>query len=169
MGAPSTSRGFTRFEFALVVIVAALLGGVFLERLTFYQEAAEHARFESELQTFKTGLQIRMAELISDNREQELRELVRENPVRWLGKAPSGFAGEYPSRPENGLWYFDSSSRELVYVPVSTRFLNTTETRRPLQLRFQVRLNEQPVYAPGGRVSGIAGITLEPKPLFQWL
>ena len=165
----NTSRGFTRHEFALVVVVAAVLGGIFLERLTFYQEAAEHARFESDLQTFKTGLQLRMAELISANREQELRELVRENPVRWLGKAPSGFAGEYPARPENGLWYFDSNTHELVYVPVSTRFLSTTDRRRPLQLRFRVLITEQPVYAPGGRVRGFAGIALEPAPLFQWL
>lgn len=169
VGAPSTSRGFTRYELALVVIVAAVLGGIFLERLTFYQEAAEHARFESDLQTFETGLQLRMAELISANREQELRELVRENPARWLGKPPAGFAGEYPAQPENGLWYFDSNARELVYVPVSTRFLSTTDRRRPLQLRFRVLITEQQVFAPGGRVRGFAGIALEPTPLFQWL
>jgi len=163
------TRGFTRFEFAVVVVIAALLGGLLLERLTFYQEAAEHARFESELQTFKTGLQLRMAELISANREHDLRQLTSENPARWLDKPPSAFAGEYPAQPEPGLWYYDSNSRELVYVPVSTRFLVTTERRRPLQLRFRVVITGQPVLAPGGRVEGLAGIALEAAPSFQWL
>jgi hypothetical protein len=164
-----TRRGFTRFEFALVVIVAAILGGVFLERLTFHQEAAEHARFQTDLQTFKTGLQIRMAELISANREQELRQLGRTSPARWLDKPPPAYAGEYPSQPENGLWYFDSRSHELVYVPVSTRFISTADRRRPLQLRFRVLITGQPVLAPGGRVDGVAGITLEATPYFQWM
>ncbi|MEN9784251.1 MAG: hypothetical protein RJA24_1594, partial [Pseudomonadota bacterium] len=62
------ARGFSLLELSVVVAVWAVLFGVFLERLTYYQEAAEHARFESELQSFKTGLQLRMAELISTNR-----------------------------------------------------------------------------------------------------
>lgn len=161
-------RGFTRFEFAVVVVIAALLGGLLLERLTFYQEAAEHARFESELQTFKTGLQLRMAELISGNREQDLRQLTRESPARWLDKLPSNYAGEYPAQPESGLWYFDSGRRELVYVPVSTRFLTLNDRRKPLQLRFRVVITGQPVLAPGGRVEGVAGITLEATFYFQW-
>ena len=164
-----SARGFSLLELSIVVAVWAVLFGVFLERLTYYQEAAEHARFESELQSFKTALQLRMAELISANREQELRQLETENPLRWMDKAPATYAGEYPSTPEPGNWYFDSGTRELVYVPNLLRFLTTTEPRRPPQLRFRVRISYQPIYAPGGRVSGVAGIALVSVPSFQWL
>jgi prepilin-type N-terminal cleavage/methylation domain-containing protein len=164
-----SARGFSLMELSVVVAVWAVLFGVFLERLTYYQEAAEHARFESELQTFKTGLQLRMAELISANREHELRELETASPLRWLGKAPATFAGEYPGTPEPGNWYFDSATRELVYVPNLVRFLKTSEPRQPAQLRFRVRIIYQPVHAPGGRVRGVAGIALDSSPSFQWL
>lgn len=163
------TRGFSLLELCLVAAVWAVLVGVLLERLTYYQEAAEHARFESELQQFKTGLQLRMAELISANREAEVRQLESENPVRWLGKAPASYAGEYPDRPEAGNWYFDSLARELVYVPNQDRFLTVEGGRAPVQLRFRVRIRHQPVHAPGGAVRGLAGIALEAVSLFQWL
>lgn len=163
------ARGFSLLELSIVAAVWAVLFGVFLERLTYYQEAAEHARFESELQAFKTALQLRMAELISTNRERELRQLETENPLRWMDKAPASFAGEYPATPEPGNWYFDSTARELVYVPNLTRFLSTPEQHRPPQLRFRVRITYQPIYAPGGKVSGVAGILLDAAPAFQWL
>ncbi len=162
-------RGLSLLELSVVAVVLTVLLGIFLERLTFYQEAAEHARFESELQIFKTGLQLRMAELISKNREQEARQLEAESPVRWLDKPPATYAGEYPDRPQSGNWYFDSSARELVYVVNQDRFMTTQDPRRPKQLRFRVRVRYQPVDAPGGRVSAIAGITLDSTHLFRWL
>lgn len=162
-------RGFSLLELAVVAVVWVVVFGVFLERLTFYQEAAEHARFESELQIFKTGLQLRMAELISKNREKEARQLEIENPLRWLDKPPASFSGEYPERPQSGNWYYDSFNRELVYVINQSRFLKMQDTRQPLQLRFRVQISYQPIDAPGGRVNGIAGITLASTHLFQWL
>lgn len=162
-------HGFSLLELSVVVVVWTVVLGVFLERLTFYQEAAEHARFESELQIFKTGLQLRMAELISKNREKEARQLENENPARWLDKPPATYAGEYPSRPEPGNWYYDSFARELVYVVNQNRFLKTQDSRQPPQLRFRVQIRYQPIDAPGGRVSGIAGIALDPVGLFRWL
>lgn len=164
-----SARGFSLLELSVVVAVWAVLFGVFLERLTYYQEAAEHARFESELRTFKTALQLRMAEMISTNREQELRLLETENPLRWMDKAPANFGGEFPSIPEPGNWYFDSTTRELVYVPNLVRFLEKPESRRPVQLRFRARITYQPIHAPGGIVSGVAGIGLEPTVRFRWL
>lgn len=166
---PGGERGFSRLELAVVAVVWAVLFGVLLERLTYYQEAAEHARFESELQVFKTGLQLRLAELIAANREREARSLETENPVRWLDKPPASYAGEYPARPEPGAWYYDSTARELVYVPNQDRFLVVDDRRRPAQLRFRVQLRFQPVDAPGGRVKGVAGISLDPGNPFRWL
>ncbi len=162
-------RGFSLIELSVVAVVLMVLLGIFLERLTFYQEAAEHARFESELQQFKTGLQLRMAELIATNRERGVRELETDNPVRWLDKPPATYAGEYPVRPEAGNWYFDSPARELVYVVNQSRFLTVQDPRQPKQLRFRVRISYQPVDAPGGPTNGLAGIALYPLSQFRWL
>lgn len=162
-------RGFSLIELSVVAVVLMVLLGIFLERLTFYQEAAEHARFESELQQFKTGLQLRMAGLIATNRERGVRELETDNPVRWLDKPPATYAGEYPVRPEAGNWYFDSPARELVYVVNQSRFLTVQDPRQPKQLRFRVRISYQPVDAPGGPINGLAGIALYPLSPFRWL
>lgn len=162
-------RGFSLLELSVVAVIWVVLFGVFLERLTYYQEAAEHARFESELQMFKTGLQLRMAELIATNRERTVRQLETDNPVRWLDKPPATYAGEYPARPEAGNWYYDSPARELVYVVNQSRFLTVQDPRHPKQLRFRVRISYQPVDAPGGPVNGLAGIALYPPSPFRWL
>jgi hypothetical protein len=45
-------------------MIATAMGTVFLERLRFYQEIAEKASMEATLRQIKTGLQIRLAELI---------------------------------------------------------------------------------------------------------
>jgi type II secretory pathway pseudopilin PulG len=161
--------GFSLLELSVVAVLWVVLFGVFLERLTYYQEAAERARFESELQIVKTGLQLRMAELISTNREALVRQLEAENPLRWLSEKLADYAGEYPVRPDPGAWYFDSANRELVYVVNQNRFLSVESQVKPKQLRFRVRVNYQPVDASGGRVRGLSGVTLEPVYLFRWL
>lgn len=153
----------------MVAVLWVVLFGVFLERLTNYQDAAERARFESGLQIFKTGLQLRMAELISTNREHQVRQLETENPLRWLSQKPAYYAGEYPDRPEAGVWYFDPVARELICVVNQDRFLRIDSRKRPKQLRFRIRISDQPVDAPGGLARGLAGVALEPASPFRWV
>lgn len=171
---PARTRGFSLLELAVVACVLSVLLAVFLNRLTFYQEAAERAQFESTLQAYKTALQIRLAELIVDRREAEARTLETGNPTALMSEQPANYGGDYPAAPQPGIWYFDSGTHELVYV------VNTGErlllagvnglqaAHGPKQLRFKVRVIYQPISAPGGKVSGIAGIALAPVRVYQW-
>ncbi len=162
-------HGFSLLELAVVAVILSVLLGLLLERLNFYQEAAERARFEATLQGYKTALQIRIAELMLERREGEARMLEVENPTRWLSEKPTDYGGRYPEQPEPGVWYFDEASRELVYVANSARRL-AVESREGLkQLRFRVKIIYQPVVVSGKTIQSIGGVSLLPSTPFQWL
>ena len=161
-------RGFSLLELAVVAVILSVLLGLLLERLNFYQEAAERARFEATLQGYKTALQIRIAELMIQRRESEARMLEVENPTRWLSEKPTDYGGRYPEQPEPGVWYFDEASSELVYVANSARRL-AVESREGLkQLRFRVKIIYQPVVVSGKTIQSIGGVSLLPSMPFQW-
>ena len=152
----------------MVAVILSLLLGVLLERLNFYQEAAERARFEATLQVYKTALQIRLAELMLERREGEARLLEVENPTRWLSEKPTDYGGSYPQQPEPGIWYFDETSRELVYVANSARRLAVEPRNGLKQLRFRVKIIYQPVVVSGKTIQAIGGMSLLPSLPFQW-
>ena len=59
LGRRRCARGLTLFEFVVSLTVVMVFAGVLLERLRFYQEAAEKAAMEYTVSTLKTALQIR--------------------------------------------------------------------------------------------------------------
>jgi len=166
MGKPA--RGFSLLEFAVVAVVLSILSSVLLQRLHYYQEAAERAQFEATLSLYKTALQIRLAEMIIERREAEARTLLDENPTLWLSEKPTNYAGDYPPAPAAGNWYFDRSARELVYVANSAAGLEVAERDGVKQLRFRVQVIRQPVSIAGGKIEGIAGIKLTPVAVYRW-
>lgn len=167
-GAGWRERGFSLLELAVVAAVLSVLLAVLLNRLAFYQEVAERARFEYELRMYKTALQIRLAELILERREGEARTLEVENPTRWLSEKPTSYGGEYPPLPAPGTWYFDPVTREMVYVVNLGKGLAINNVNGMKQLRFQVKIIGQPVDASGKRIQGIGGVSLLPAAAYQW-
>ena len=161
-------RGFSLLELAVVAVVLSVLLAVLLNRLAFYQEAAERARFEYELGMYKTALQIRLAELILERKEGEARTLEVENPTRWLSEKPTNYGGEYPERPVPGAWYFDRATREMVYVVNSGKSLAINDVNGMKQLRFRVKIINQAVDVSGKRIQGIGGISLLPATAYRW-
>jgi type II secretory pathway pseudopilin PulG len=158
--------GFSQIELAVVIIVFSVLTGSLLERLHHYEALAEKAAFESTLRLVKTGLQIRLAELIITNREGEARTLEQEDPTTWLSEKPATFAGDYREPPERGTWYFDSGSRQLIYVVNNGQSLVARESAGMQQLRFQTKL----IVAPFGpqSVAKVVGVTLVPVYPYTW-
>lgn len=156
-------------ELAVVAVVLSTLSAVLLNRLNYYQEAAERAQFEATLSTYKTALQIRLAEMIITRRESEAKTLEDENPTRWLSEKPTNYAGDYLSAPLAGNWYYDKSSHELVYVANTAGRLEVAERDGVKQLRFRVQVTRQSVAIVGGQVQGIGGIKLMPTTVYQWI
>src|SRR5438128_2565943 len=78
------SPGFTLIELIVVVCIVALCAALLLDRLRFYQEAAEKAVMEYTVATVKSALQLRVAAMLVRGEEKNIGSLVRANPVDWL-------------------------------------------------------------------------------------
>jgi general secretion pathway protein G len=161
-------RGFTMFEMIAAIAVVLLLGTAFLERLSFYQEIAEKAAMESTLRLIKTGMQVRLAELIMTNRQAEAAQLETEDPMQWLEQRPANYAGLYRERPEPGAWYFDASQKQLVYVATSGNHLRLIGAGEPTEIRFRARLLKDRVGTVSGTIESVTGVTLTPVYPYRW-
>lgn len=141
MSACTRLRGFTLVEVVVVLCLVGLLGGLAANRLFYYQEAAEKAAMDYDLEAFRMGLRIRVAQLMAANDGAGRQALERESPVRWLEKPPVAYAGEYPAKgePPPGHWYYASQENQLIYVPRNAKHLETTSKYN--ELRFKVTAN----------------------------
>jgi general secretion pathway protein G len=145
--------GFTLFELIVVICIVAVLAGVLLNRLRVYEEAAEKAAMQQTAAAIKSALQMRVASYMISGRDKEIENLRSENPVRWLQENPAGYAGEFYAdayaRVRPGSWYFDLTSRELVYViNLGNNFKPGPDARK--WVRYQVRIGYEEVPERGG-------------------
>lgn len=118
--------GLSKLEFQVVIAVMAVLALVVLERLQEIQEASEKTLVETTLRNISSGLRYAMAEDIIHGEEGRIAERAGSNPVRWLEHPPAGYVGEHPGLPAplpHGGWFFDTTRRELCYLPLLDRHL----------------------------------------------
>lgn len=119
--------GGTLLELAIASILIAALAIFLLNRMQRYQEAAEKTVMETTVVNMRSGLRLRVAELMMQGRMGEMGSLSRENPVLWLKAPPSNYVGpvDDPGRQTipPGSWYFDTTRRQLVYLPDRSKYL----------------------------------------------
>ena len=162
------NRGFTLLELMTAILIISALAAVLLDRLAYYQEAAEKAAMESTVRLIKTGLQIQLAELIIANREGDAQRLEAEDPTRWLDPRPANYGGDYREPPAAGTWYYDVSARQLVYVVNTGSRLKLDSTEGRKEVRFRAQLLKAPLQVPGGQVERINGVALIPVSPYRW-
>lgn len=159
-------RGFTLLELLIVIIAGTLIGTALLNRLHSYQELAERAAMESTVRLIRTGLQLRLAELIVANRQGEAAQLEAEDPTRWY--RPANFAGPYRQPLEPGNWYYDANRRQLVYVVHLGERLVIENAGGTRELRFQARLLKDRLVIGGAPVESVTSVTVVPVTPFRW-
>ncbi len=113
-------RGISRFELLNVVFVIGVLCVVLLSQLLHYQELARTAVMEMTVTNVRSGLRLRVAELIMSNRLDQLGGLLQQNPVIWLDAPPANYLGEYDYPQLHALpvdsWLYDRHAGELIYL-----------------------------------------------------
>ena len=140
---PGCRAGFSRFELLASVVIIGVLAVVLLERMTRYQEIARTAVMEMTVSNLRSGLRLRVAELIMADRSAEIARLAGQNPVQWLQAPPANYRGQLTQADAVGLaadsWYFDPERQSLVYVlPRSGRFLETNNHRHTLTIKATI-------------------------------
>jgi general secretion pathway protein G len=111
--------GFSLLELVVSLTLVAVLVGVFLDRALYYREQAEKSAMEQVAQDLRSSVNLRVAELALENRFQELTALAAENPMDLLARKPQNYRGLLPGQGAQevvtGSWYFDKTSKEVVY------------------------------------------------------
>jgi prepilin-type N-terminal cleavage/methylation domain-containing protein len=166
---PRRGAGLTLIELVIVVCIIGILAAVVLNRLRFYQEAAEKAAMEHTLGALKSALQLRVAALLLRGEERNIKSLAGANPFGWLAEAPNSYRGEFvaaqPVVP-SGSWYFDSARKEIVYVPDLDDHLERLADGSK-RLRFRVRLDFELSEGGPGRKQ-ITEMRIEPVSPYVW-
>lgn len=157
-------HGFSLLEFFIAAGVISVIAVLLLERVLSYQEYAEKAAMELTVVNMRSGLRLRVAELMTQDRLHEAGKLVNENPVRFLETPPPNYLGELarpvPKTLAQGNWYFDTTTRELVYLPQGNRFFMAPWRDRKEVMRFQVISVRQAQGMGGESESRIEWVTL---------
>lgn len=154
--------GFTLFELVGVILIASALGLVLFDRLLFYRAQAEQTVMEMTVINMRSGLRLRVAELMIRDRMSEAGSLVHENPIHWLAAPPPNYLGTLQNPEQNAIpgnaWYFDTSRHELVYMPGRDNIFGLGPIKKAV--RFRVTAIERPPVQGGGSVPKVEGITL---------
>ena len=162
-------RGFSLLEIAVSIALIGVFAGLLLERLVYYQEAAEKAVMELEANKLKLALQVHIGDLIARNQALDYAQIARENPMRWMDPPPGKYRGEFygdvSADLPKGSWYFDRSNAELVYL------LNLDRNFRPASSgRTRVRWHMKVVRPVGvaAKDSMVVGLQLVPVEPYYW-
>jgi hypothetical protein len=163
------TSGFSAAELAVCIALIAVFAGLLLERLLYYQEAAEKAVMELEANTLKLALQVHVGDLIARNQAVDYPQLARENPVAWMDRPPVGYRGEFDgdvsSQLPKGSWYFDRASAEVVYVVNLDRNFGPGSVGRT-RVRWRVKLVRPEGVAAKDSVA--IGMRLVPVEPYHW-
>jgi general secretion pathway protein G len=168
-GARCRGGGFTLGELVVCVALIGVFAGLLLDRLLYYQEAAEKAVMELEANKLKLAMQVHIGDLIARNRALDYSQIARENPMGWLDQAPLGYQGEFDgdvsAQLPKGSWYFDRSSAEVVYVVNLDRNFRRASGGRT-RVRWRVKLiRPEGVAAKDSMVVGMQLVPVEP---YRW-
>ena len=137
------NQGFTLIELVVVIIIISTLGAVLLDRMWFYQEAAEKAAMEQLAGTLRSALHFQIADRLLNGKTADMAELAQDNPMDWLAEPPANYVGDRFAPPvgevPKGSWYFDLKDRQLVYlVSRGEHFAPNPQGRK--EVRYAVRL-----------------------------
>ncbi len=137
------TRGFSMLELVVSLTLVAVLVGVFLERALYYRERAEKSAMEQVALDLRSSVNLRVAELVLANRFQELEALAGQNSMDLLARKPQNYrgvlAGAGTAAVVGGNWYFDNTSKEVVYYVDSGRYFAPDEQGR-MRVAWQVKL-----------------------------
>jgi type II secretory pathway pseudopilin PulG len=162
--------GFTLFELIAYILVVSITASVAYNRFAGFPGAAERANFMTVTVQLKAGINLQMMNAIARGNWSELRNLEGSNPMDLMLETPTNYVGELSVYDRDTLpgrvWYFDTRSRELVYVAGDATNLYSVENGQRIPanvVRFRITMKYS-----GGDMKNWEGIVLEPSTPYAW-
>ena len=164
-------QGFSLFEMVIVIVLLAILTGVFLQRILSLQEMTEKTVMEITVTNMRTGLRYKIAKLMIESGSQDFPPLLDENPINWLQKPPENYQGEFTSLSDKeilpGNWYFDTGAKLLVYrLNLDNHFVS--KQKGISEIRFKVINLTKNSQRDETEVKSVVGIKLNAISAGQW-
>lgn len=140
---PRRAFGHSYLELVAAIAIISGLVAVAINKLSGLTVDAERTAVESTVGALRSAIGIEVADLISARNIAAIRLLEGGNPMEHLAEQPSNYigvrAGIDPMTIPPGKWYFDSSTKTLVYRVINdASFIGGPGT--PARIRFEVRL-----------------------------
>jgi len=111
--------GLSAVELSIVLVLLAVLSAVALNRIWAIQADAERVGLEYFVGSLRSAVGIKVASLVARSDLPGIAALADSNPMDLLSELPRNFrgvqAGDESAAVEGGEWYFDRTSRMLVY------------------------------------------------------
>ena len=167
-------RGFTLFEFAVVILAISILSGLLLIRVLPMIGQAEHVAFIYTERQLKSALLLEAAERIARGDSRSLPALAGQNPIDLLLEPPVNYVGplqgaDLASLPRRS-WAFDPVSGHLVYRPGrQARFDSLAGPGDRIEFRVQFAYQDRDGDGAYSAVTdNFDGMRLEPVYPFAW-
>jgi general secretion pathway protein G len=148
------ARGFTLFEFALVVAITALLSTMLLHRLDSYRRAAEETAARQTVAALRTALQVEVTRALAQGQADRLAALAQQNPMRLLARPPADYLGEFALSGQGNVarhgWVFDPRDKTLVYLRTERESFAAGKSKLPM---FKVEWTRVPAQADNTMMS----------------
>jgi prepilin-type N-terminal cleavage/methylation domain-containing protein len=168
-------RGFTLLELVVVIIIVSFLAVIAIAKLLAIQVDAERVSMETVVGTLRSAIGMAVAESIVKRDMHGIEALVGSNPMDRLAETPHNYLGAIdhpnPAGYEDGNWYFDKDSRELVYL-VRNRANFAGGVSDPPRARFKV----EPAYRDqngnkrfDSSIDTVEGLRLTPIEPYKWI
>jgi hypothetical protein len=111
--------GLSAVELSIALVLLAVLSAVALNRIWAVQADAERVGLEYFVGSLRSAVGIKVASLVARDDLAGIAALADSNPMDLLSERPRNYrgvrAGNESKAVEGGEWYFDGTSRMLVY------------------------------------------------------
>lgn len=113
-------RGFSLFEMIIYILAASIMFSAAFNRYRDFPGEAERANFQAILAQLNAAINLQMMNAIASGTFNQLDGLNGVNPMEFMLTTPSNYVGAFELIDETAMprriWYFNQSTRELVYL-----------------------------------------------------
>lgn len=157
-----------------MVSLIIVFAGITTAQIWKLRVVAEEVAVAHMVGTLRSALAMQVVERVTSRGVAAVEQLAGINPIPLLRKEPPNYVGELdgpdPARIPGYSWYFDRTSRQLIYRVQNGERLDT-RLDGPARIRFRVELSFEDRDGNGRYSRGLdrlSGVDVKPVEPYRW-